>query len=90
MSLNFLITGKKVSERLTPKKEYLKPLANLENRKFIPNQEFVDQINIAQRSWKAVVYDEYRGMTVAQLFARAGGPKRLHFPKPRLVMACQS
>ena len=79
-------TGKKVSEKPLPKKVNLKPWTNLENRKFIPNQEFIDQINRAQSSWKAVVYDKYRGMTVAQLIARAGGPKRLNFPKPaRLV-----
>ena len=76
-------TGKKVSEKVSPKKENLKLLTDLENRKFIPNQEFVDKINYAQSSWKAVVYDEYRGMTVAQLISRAGGPKRLNFPKPR-------
>ena len=76
-------TGKKVSEKVSPKKENLKLLTDLENRKFIPNQEFVDKINNAQSSWKAVVYDEYRGMTVAQLISRAGGPKRLNFPKPR-------
>lgn len=79
-------TGKKVSEKPLPKKENLKPLTSLENRKFVPNQEFINQINRAQSSWKAVVYDKYRGMTVAQLTARAGGPKKLNFPKPaRLV-----
>ena len=58
-------------------------LPNIVNRKFIPNQEFVDQINSVQNAWKAVVYEEYSGMTVAQLISRAGGPKRLNFPKPR-------
>ena len=72
-----------MSEKVSPKKENLKLLTDPENRKFIPNQEFVDQINNAQSSWKAVVYDEYRGMTVAQLISRAGRPKRLKFPKPR-------
>lgn len=75
--------GKKVSERVPPKKENLKLLTDLENRKFIPNQEFVDEINNAQSAWRAVVYDKYRGMTVAQLISRAGGLKRLNFPKPR-------
>ena len=63
----------------------MKLLTDLENRKFIPNQEFVDKINNAQSSWKTVVYDEYREMNVAQLISRAGGPKRLNFPKPRCV-----
>ena len=87
---NFIIlffkinTGKKVSETVPPKKENLKLLTDqVENRKFIPSQEFVDEINSAQSAWKAVVYDKYRGMTVAQLISRAGGPKRLNFPKPR-------
>ena len=60
-------------------------MTDLDNRRFIPNQEFVNQINNAQSSWKAVVYDEYTGMTVAQLISRAGGSKRLNFPKPRWV-----
>lgn len=47
----FYPTGKKVSEKLPPKKENLKSLTNLENRKFIPNQKFIDQINRAQSSW---------------------------------------
>ena len=76
-------TGKKVSEKVPPKKETLKLLTDLENRKFIPNQAFVNEVNNAQSSWKAVVYDEYKGMTVAQLISRAGGPKRINFPKPR-------
>ena len=58
-------------------------LTDLENRKFNPSQEFVNEINNAQSSWKAVVYDKYRGMTVAELISRAGGPKKLNFPKPR-------
>ena len=76
-------TGKKVSENVLPKKETWKLLTDLENRKAISNQAFVNEINNAQSSWKAVVYDKYRGMTVAQLISRAGGPKRLNFPKPR-------
>ena len=79
-----------MSDKIPPKKENLKSLTNLENRKFIPNQKFIDQINRAQSSWKAVVYDKYSGMSVAQLIARAGGPKRFYFPKPRLVDDCGS
>lgn len=52
---------------------------------FIPNQKFIDQVNSAQNSWKAVVYEEYSRMTVAQLIARGGWPKKLHFPKPSQV-----
>ena len=76
-------TGKKVSEKVPPKEENLKLLTDLENRKFIPNQEFVHEINNAQSAWRAVLYDEYKGMTVAQLISRAGGPKRFNFPEPR-------
>ena len=85
-SVVFHLTGKKVSERVLPKKESLKLLKHLENRKYIPNQEFVNKINSVQNSWKAAVYNKYRRMTVAQLIARAGGPKRLNFPKTRSVM----
>lgn len=85
-SVVFHPTGKKVSERVLPKKESLKLLQHLENRKYIPNQEFVNKINSVQNSWKAAVYNKYRGMTVAQLIARAGGPKRLNFPKTRSVI----
>lgn len=66
-----------------PKEENLKLLTDLENRKFIPNPELVNEINNAQSAWRAVVYDEYKGMTVAQLISRAGGLKRFNFPKPR-------
>jgi len=76
-------TGKKVSEMVPPKEENLKLLTDLENRKFIPNPELVNEINNAQSAWRAVVYDEYKGMTVAQLISRAGGLKRFNFPKPR-------
>ena len=76
-------TGKKVSEKVPPKEENLKLIKDLDNRRFIPNQEFVDEINNAQSAWRAAVYDEYKGMTVAQLISRAGGPKKFNFPKPR-------
>jgi len=58
-------------------------LTDLENRKFIPNQGFVNETNNAQSSWKAVVNDEYEGMTVAQVISRSVGLKSLNFPKPR-------
>ena len=61
----------------------MKLIKDLENRRFIPNEEFVDEINNAQSAWRAAVYDVYKGMTVAQLISRAGGPKRFNFPKPR-------
>jgi len=78
-------SGKKVSEKVPPKEENLKLLTDLENRKFIPNPVFVNEINNAQSAWRAVVYDEYKGTTVAQLISRAGGPKRFNFPKPSQV-----
>lgn len=74
-------SGKKVLRKVPTKLQDLRPLLR-DNRKFVPNQEFVDQINNAQSSWKAVVYEHYSGMTVAQLIAHAGGPNRLNFPKP--------
>lgn len=65
----------------------LKLLADLEKRKIIPNQEFVEEINNAHSDWsrRTVVQDEYKEMTVAQLIFRAGGPKRFNFPKQRRV-----
>ena len=86
--LCFILTGKKVSGKVPPKERNLKLLTEFENRKFVPNQEFVDKINNAQSTWKAVVCEEYSGMTVAQLISRAGGPKKLNFPKPRSVTTC--
>jgi len=80
---HFKNTGNKVSKKVPPKEENSKLLTDLENRKFIPNLEFVNEINNAQNAWRAVVYAEYKGMTVAQLISRAGGPKRFNFPKPR-------
>lgn len=76
------IIGRKVLGKVPPKIHDSTQLSS-DNKKFIPNQEFVDQINNVQSSWKAVVYEDYSGMTVAQLIARAGGPNRLNFPKPR-------
>lgn len=80
---HFKHTGDKVSEKVPPKEVNLKLLTDLENRKFIPNPEFADEIKNAQSAWRAVVYAEYKGMTVAQLISRAGGPRRFNFPKPR-------
>ena len=84
--VNLLSLGKKVSDIPLPKKQKLKPLSALRNRKFSPNHEFVDQINSVQSSWKAGVYEEYNGMTVEQLMRRAGGPKMFDFPKTRSVL----
>ena len=83
--INLLSLGKKVSDIPLPKKQKLKLLSALRNRKFSPNHEFVDQINSVQSSWKAGVYEEYNGMTVEQLMRRAGGPKMFDFPKTRSV-----
>ena len=83
--VNLLSLGKKVSDIPLPKKQKLKPLSALRTRKFIPNLEFVDQINNVQSSWKAGVYEEYNGMTVEQLMRRAGGRKKFDSPKTRSV-----
>ena len=88
--VNLLSSGKKVSNIPLPKKRKQKLLSALRNRKFIPNHEFVDQINSVQSSWKAGVYEEYNGMTVEQLMRRAGGPRKFDFPKTRFVLLqCQ-
>ena len=84
--VNLLSLGKKVSDMPLPKQQKLKPLSALGNREFIPNHEFVDQINSVQSSWKAGVYEEYNGMTVEQLMRRAGGPKMFDFPRTRFVL----
>ena len=52
---------------------------------FISSYKFIDQVNSVQSSWKAVVYDYYRGKTLGQLMSRAGGQKRFDFPQPRSV-----
>ena len=59
----------------------------LENRKFTTNYELISQINNFQKSWKAVVYEDYSRMTVTQLMSHAGGPKRFTFPRTRSVTA---
>ena len=84
--LCFFSLGKKISGIPLPKNQKLKSFSSLRNRKFIPNHEFVDQINSVQSSWKAGVYEEYNGMTVEQLMRRAGGPKKFDFPKSRSVL----
>ena len=84
--LCFFSLGKKISGIPLPKKQKLKPFSLLRNGKYIPNHEFVDQINSVQSSWKAGVYEEYNGMTVEQLMHRAGGPKKFDFPKSRSVL----
>ena len=86
MCFVFFSLGKKISGIPLPIKQELKPFSSLRNRKFIPNHEFVDQINSVQSSWKAGVYEEYNGMTVEQLMRRAGGPKKFDFLKSRSVL----
>ena len=86
MCFVFFSLGKKISGIPLPKKQKLKPFSSLRNRNYIPNHEFVDQINSVQSSWKAGVYEEYNGMTVEQLMHRAGGPKKFDFPKSRSVL----
>ena len=81
-NVGFIFIGKKLST-VSPKQQKLKLLSELENPKYVPNPEFVDEINSVQSSWKAAMYDEYNGMTVAQLMRRAGGLKRFDFPQPR-------
>lgn len=71
--------------KVPQKEETLNLFAELENRKFTTNREFINQINSVQNSWKAVVYEDYSGMTVAQLMSHAGGPKRFDFPHTRSV-----
>ena len=86
MCFVFFSLGKKISGIPLPKKQELKPFSSLRNRKFIPNHEFVDQVNSVQSSWKAGVYEEHNGMTMEQLMRRAGGPKKFDFPKSRSVL----
>ena len=80
--------GKKISDIPLPKNQELEPFSfsSYRNRKFIPNHDFVDQINSVQSSWKAEVYEEYKGKTMEQLMRRAGGPKKFDFPKSRSVL----
>lgn len=78
--------GKKISKKaVPPREENLKLFRELESGKFTTSYEFINQINNVQNSWKAVVYEGYSSMTVAQLISRAGGPKRFDFPPTRSV-----
>lgn len=77
--------GQKLST-VPPKKKSLRIFTDFfENRRFMPNYKFIDEINSAQRSWKAGVYADYSRMTMAQMMFRAGGPKKFDFPQPREV-----
>lgn len=77
--------GQKLST-VPPKKKSLRTFTDFfENRRFMPNYKFIDEINSAQRSWKAGVYADYSRMTMAQMMFRAGGPKKFDFPQPREV-----
>ena len=58
-------------------------MTNLEKRKYIPNKDYINQINKAQTSWKAGVYDEYSKMTIADMMRRSGGKLGFTFPKSR-------
>lgn len=71
--------------KVPQKEETLNLFAERENRKFTTNHDFINNINNVQNSWKAVVYEDYGGMTVAQLMSRAGGPRRVDFPHIRSV-----
>ena len=79
------MTGQKLS-KVPPKEQDLKLFKGLDNLRFISSHKFIDQINNVQSSWKAVVYDDYNGMTVRQLMSRAGGQKRFDFPQARSVV----
>lgn len=85
----FIITGRKLSE-VRHKEHDLKLLTDFENKNFVHNLEFIDQINSAQDSWEAAVYEEYSEMTLAELMYRAGGLKRFHSPEPRSVIFLRS
>lgn len=77
--------GQKLS-KVSPKKKSLRVFTDFfENRRFMPNYKFIDEINSAQLSWKAGVYADYSRMTMAQMMFRAGGPKKFDFPQPRDV-----
>ena len=79
------LLGQKLS-KVPPKKKSLRVFTDFfENRRFMPNYEFINEINSAQQSWKAGVYADYTRMTMAQMMFRAGGPKKFDFPQPRLV-----
>lgn len=74
--------GKKIT-KVPPKKNPLFSISNLKTRKYVPNKDYIHQINKAQTSWKAGVYDEYRKMTIADMMRRSGSKHRFTLPKPR-------
>uniref|UniRef100_A0A8D0DP70 Dipeptidyl peptidase 1 n=1 Tax=Salvator merianae TaxID=96440 RepID=A0A8D0DP70_SALMN len=63
------------------------PLWKLSGRRslqksYVTNFDFVNAINAAQKSWKAVAYEEYEFLTLEDLIRRAGGLK-LQIPRPK-------
>ncbi|CAI5773428.1 dipeptidyl peptidase 1 [Podarcis lilfordi] len=55
---------------------------------YVNNYDFVGAINAIQKSWKAVAYKEYEGLTLEDLARRAGGLNpRIPRPKPAPLTA---
>ena len=48
-----------------------------QEKRFVPNKAFIDELNSAQSLWKAKHYKEYEGMTVAEMMKRAGGKAKM-------------
>lgn len=48
---------------------------------YLPNELFVNQINKAQTSWKAELYDEYKNFNIRDMIGRSGGMAMLKSKK---------
>ncbi|XP_059820577.1 dipeptidyl peptidase 1 [Hypanus sabinus] len=78
---------KKATNVRTNKVHSERDLLRLSQRPYKSNVDFVKAINTVQKSWTAVVYEEYEKFTILDLTKRAGGlgsrvPRR---PKPAPV-----
>ncbi|XP_053564608.1 dipeptidyl peptidase 1 [Bombina bombina] len=56
----------------------------LSNRLYRYNLDFVEQINMVQKSWTATIYEEYEGVPIEDLIRKAGGrsSRILSIPRP--------
>ena len=89
--VNLLSLGKKVSDMPLPKQQKLKPLSALGNREFIPNHEFVDQINSVQ-SLQVTVYGIFVSILIEMCFVNllSLGKKVSDMPLPCLLYTSPS
>lgn len=65
------------------RKKSLKELNLALNSLYKPNLDFIERINMKQKSWQATHYEFLEQMTIKQIVRMAGGEKSKGFAKPR-------